>query len=45
MRFRELSDCEWEFIRPLLPPRARTGSLGLTIGCSERRLVCARYRL
>ena len=25
MRFRELSDGEWEFIRSLLPPRARTG--------------------
>ena len=25
MEFRELSDGEWEVIRPLLPPRARTG--------------------
>lgn len=25
MEFRELSDGEWEFIRPLLPPKARTG--------------------
>ena len=25
MEFRELSDDEWELIKPLLPPRARTG--------------------
>jgi transposase len=25
MEFRELCDGEWEFIKPLLPPRARTG--------------------
>ncbi|MEM2194397.1 MAG: transposase [Candidatus Methanomethylicia archaeon] len=25
MRFRELSDEEWKFVEPLLPPRARTG--------------------
>jgi len=25
MEFRELSDGEWELIRPLLPPRAKTG--------------------
>jgi len=25
MEFRELSDGEWELIRPLLPPKARTG--------------------
>ena len=25
MRFRELSDGEWEFIRSLLPPKAKTG--------------------
>ncbi|MBS7634644.1 hypothetical protein KEJ34_03995 [Candidatus Bathyarchaeota archaeon] len=25
MGFRELSDGEWEFIRPLLPPKARVG--------------------
>jgi len=24
MRFRELSDGKWEFIRPLPPPRSRT---------------------
>jgi transposase len=27
MKFRELSDDEWEFIRPLLPPRAKVGRL------------------
>jgi transposase len=25
MEFRELSDGEWEVIKPLLPPRARVG--------------------
>jgi transposase len=25
MEFRELSDGEWELIKPLLPPKARTG--------------------
>ncbi|MEM2216334.1 MAG: transposase [Nitrososphaerota archaeon] len=25
MEFREISDCEWELIRPLLLPMARTG--------------------
>jgi transposase len=25
MEFRELSDEQWQFIQPLLPPRARTG--------------------
>ncbi|MEM1514432.1 MAG: transposase, partial [Candidatus Bathyarchaeia archaeon] len=25
MEFRELTDSEWELIRPLLPPRAGTG--------------------
>jgi len=25
MKFRELSDDEWELIRPLLPPRAKVG--------------------
>ncbi|MEM0080126.1 MAG: IS5 family transposase [Nitrososphaerota archaeon] len=25
MEFREISDEEWELIRPLLPPRAKTG--------------------
>ncbi|MEM2405737.1 MAG: transposase [Candidatus Methanomethylicia archaeon] len=25
MEFRELSDEEWELIRPLLPPKAKTG--------------------
>jgi len=25
VRFREVSDGEWEFIRPLLPPRAKVG--------------------
>jgi len=26
MRFQELTDREWEFIKPLLPPKAPTGS-------------------
>ncbi len=25
MEFRELSDERWQFVQPLLPPRARTG--------------------
>ncbi|MEM3398004.1 MAG: transposase [Nitrososphaerota archaeon] len=25
MEFREIGDCEWELIRPLLPPMAKTG--------------------
>jgi transposase len=28
MEFRELGDDEWELIRPLLPPKARTGRPG-----------------
>lgn len=32
MEFHELSDDEWELIKPLLPPKARTGSLELMIG-------------
>jgi transposase len=34
MEFRELSDFEWELIKPLLPPKSRVGRLGLMIGAS-----------
>jgi hypothetical protein len=29
MEFRELSDVEWEIIKPLLPPRASAGRPGI----------------
>lgn len=41
MEFRELSDDEWGLINPLLPPKARTGSLGWTIGLFKRNLICS----
>jgi hypothetical protein len=34
--FREVSDGEWEIIRPFLPPMSRVGGLGLMIGWSCR---------
>ncbi|MEM1547170.1 MAG: transposase [Candidatus Methanomethylicia archaeon] len=33
MELRELTDCEWELIRPLLPPMARVGRPRIDDGC------------
>lgn len=40
MEFRELSDCEWQFIRLLPPPRARTSRPRL-----DDRMVVIRYSI
>jgi transposase len=40
MEFRELSDFEWEVIKPLLPPRFRVGRPR-----ADDRIVLKRYTL
>ena len=45
MELRELSDCEWELIRPLLPPMARVGRPRIDDRLVERYFICACYRL